>query len=424
MAGSSHYNAVCSIKIIPVDGSSESEIPLGVGTDFPFVTSVEVQRVFQRTGQITISIEAPFFEGREMLNGELFITGNRVEVTMSYPDDDKANFSVGGCILKGGIGLSMTPNGLSGTVSVSGMTITAQQVKPLALSGDPSTRTFDWLESVALEAGYRGLVVSERVKNEIGLIEVQSYESKELIQYIEDFCAMNGFIWFERYETDGGLNSIIITDDEELDGPKVTRVFVMRDSFIDTGYLSEYDFIRSAGAEKAKAYPIISFSPELTQGFFANKETVKVKQVGIVADGQREDKSEDESTVRTVKRGVKTKDQNAGGEDAKAGNSVTIKKVDESTAGMTVSPLYPEGKSRDADTKRLSRMTARRMVSYNASLNTFGIPDLEPGERVALVGLGQLFDGIFTVKEITQTWTAGKIETSLGIFGRSNGVKE
>ena len=422
MAGSSHYNAICTVRIITVDGSEVDEYLMGVGTDYPFITSVEVQRVFERSGQITINIEAPFFEGRELLNGPLFFTGNKVIITMSYPDNDDAFFQASGVILKGGIGLSITPNGLSGTVTVQGQTITSSHVKPVVLAGDSSKQTYSWLETVVLKCGYQSLVASERIIEDINDIEVQTNETKELITYVEDFCAMNGFIFLEKHDYTTGLNDIVITDEEEIDGSDVSRVFVMRDSFIDTGYLNEYDFIRNAGAQNVTAYPIITFSPEMSSGFFANSEAVKIKQIGIISDGKIEDLAEDESSVKTVKKGLNSKDQNVGGEDAKAGTEITVEALDESSSATVLSPLYPETKSRKADEKRLTRLTARKMISYNASLTTFGIPELVPGEKVAVVGLGQLLDGIFTVKEVTQVWNAGKIDTTLGIYGRSNGV--
>ena len=185
---------------------------------------------------------------------------------------------------------------------------------------------------------------------------------------------------------------------------------------METAYLANFDFIRNAGAEGATAYPIISYSPELTSGFFANQETKKTASRGITGDGKVESETEDAKKQKAVKQGIKGGDDSDGTEDQKAGGTQTNEAVDEKTTGQNISPLYPETKNRDADKKRLTRIMGRSMVSYNASLATFGIPDLEPSEKIAVVGLGALLDGVFTVKEVTQVWNSGKIDTTVGIY--------
>lgn len=421
MAGSSHFTAICKVTIIPIDKVGSDPIELGAGTSYPFVTSVEIQRVYQRVSAVNISIEAPFEEGREILNSNMLLCGNKAVVSIRYPDDDKAHLEASGVISKGGVGLSITPNGLSGTIAVKGTSLSADYIKPIVLKG--AAKTSEWLEKVVSEAGYKRLVISKRVKGLIDECEVQRNDTLAVLDYLDDWCSLNGFMWREIYD-EGNLTSIIIFDEEETDKNKVSRVFVMRNSFIDTSYLSEIDFISAVGAESATAYPIISFSPELKQGFFANRETVKTKQVGITGDGKREDLSEDEVSIKTVKKGSNSKDTNVGGEDASADKTTTIKKLSDKEAGEVLSPIYRESTNRKADEKRLERLAAQRMVSYNANLTTFGIPEMEPGERIAVVGLGRLLDGIFTCKEVTQTWSAGKIETSIGIYNRNNGVDE
>lgn len=418
MAGSSHFNALCQITIHTVNGE---DVAMGVGTDYPFVTSVQVTRVFERSSDISVTLEAPFREGREMMNSDLFHSGNKITIRMSYPDDSKAQFEVQGVILKGGVGLSVTPNGISGSLSVRGTSITSEQKKPMVQPGE-NYDAFVWLKAVVVEAGYVDLIASERIKNDLSIIDTQFNGANSLEGHLEDFCMMNGFRWVENYDMDRGGNIIEILDDEEIDIKPVSRIFVMRDSFMDTAYLANNEFIKNAGAEKATAYPIISYSPELTGGFFANTETKKASLRGIDGDGKTETEDETAKSVRSVKQGIKGGDSSDGTEDQQAGGTTTVKAVDEKTTGEVISPLYPETKDREVDKKRLVRVMSRNLISYNASLTTFGVPDLVPSERIAVVGLGALLDGIFTVKEVTQVWSAGKIDTTIGIYGRTNGV--
>lgn len=417
MAGSSHFNAICTIKLTYGDksGSGESVKNLGPGTEFPFVTGVTVVRLFERTGQITLNIDAPFQEGREILNGPLLYTGNTLEVTMRYPDDDRAILVAYGVILKGGIGLTLSPNGISGTITAEGTAQLAKVIKPMVPT--KTTSTFEWLTSIALEAGYVELNASERVVKLINETGYSNNEKKPVFELFEDFCSANYLTWIEG----AGDQSITILDDEEIDKDKIKRVFVMRNSFIDTGYLDQYGFLQGATLPNPRVYPIISFSPELSAGFFTSREGVKVIRTGIKADGTREVSEKDESDVGS-KRTSKSNDGPAGAEDVKAGNNKTVSQLREGEAAEVIPLAHPEADDRRGEDERHKRAVEVRTQAYNASLTSFGIPDVAPSERVAVVGLGDLLDGIFMVKEVTQTWSAGKIETTMSIYSRNAGV--
>lgn len=418
MAGSSHYNAICTMKIIYGDkvNSNDREQPIGPGTAFPFVTGVTVIKKQAYTSQITLSIEAPFHEGREILNGPMLYTGNILEVTMRYPDDDKAVLTARSTIFKGGIGLTLTPNGISGTITAEGKAQTARYIKPIvAADTEP---TFDWLRRVVIESDFTNLIATERVIKSINETNYVCNDKRAVFDMFEDFCVMNDLVWIENPDT----FEITILDDEEIDKDKVKRVFVMRNSFIDTGYLSKYGFLSGATLPNPRVYPIVSFSPELSAGFFTNKEAVKVIRTGIRRDGTREIEEKDENSV-SVKRTTKSEDGAVGAEDIKAGARTTVAVLTEGQAAEITHLAHPESDDRKGDDDRHTRSVHRRLMAYNANLTTFGIPELEPAERVAVVGLGDLLDGIFVVQDVTQTWSAGKIETSMSIYGRNAGIE-
>lgn len=417
MAGSSHYNAICNMKIIFGDkvNSAEQEQAIGPGTQFPFVTSVTVMKKQAYTSQITLEIEAPFAEGREMLNGPMFYTGNILEITMRYPDDDRAVLTARSTIFKGGIGLTLTPNGISGTITCEGKAQTARYIRPIvAANTEP---TFDWLRRVVIESDYSALLATDRVIKSINETGYVCNDKRAIFDMFEDFCVINDLTWVENPDT----FEITILDDEEVDKKKVGRVFVMRNSFIDTGYLSNYGFLEGATLPNPRVYPIVSFSPELSAGFFTNKEAVKVIRTGIRRDGQREVEEKDETTA-SAKRTTKSTDGAVGSDDIKAGSRRTAAKFSEGAAAEITSLAHPENDDREGDNERHKRSVNRRLMAYNANLTTFGIPELEPTERVAVVGLGDLLDGIFVVQDVTQTWSAGKIETSMSIYGRNAGL--
>ena len=334
---------------------------------------------------------------------------------MRYPDDDNATLTMNAVMFKGGVGLTLTPNGISGTVTARCVAQTAEQSKPMVIK--PSEPTFSWLERIVLESGYSELIASDRVIEAVNKIEYVSNEVLPLFDRLRDFCAENHFIWIE----DIADASITIIDEEELDKTDVKRVFVMRNSFIDTGYLKDYDFLEGRIGSNPKVYPIVSYSPEIPAAFFSNKEGAKVVRTGINSEGKREIESEDDSTSG-VKETTKSQDGPAGTQDVKSGDRQTVKALDDKSSAEIITNSQPEATDREADKARHRRVTQGRLAAYNASLTTFGIPEIKPGERVAVVGLGDLFDGIFMVKEVTQTWSAGTIETSIGIYGRNGGV--
>jgi hypothetical protein len=418
MAGTNHYTAVCSIKVKLGDKttSGEREIDIGPGTAYPFVTAVEINRMFKDTGQLSLTIDAPFYEGRELLNSPIFYTGNTLEVTLRYPDDDDSIITVNAVMFKGGVGLTLTPNGISGTITARCVAQSAETVTPVVAL--PTEPTFSWLERIITDSGYTALNASDRIKETVNTIQYVSNEVVALFDRFRDFCEANHLIWIE----DPSLTEVTIIDEEDLDKGDVKRVFVMRNSFVDTAYLKDYDFLEGRLQANPKVYPIVSYAPEIPAAFFTNAEGVKIVRTGINKEGRREVQTEDENTAG-VKATTKSTDEPIGAVDIKAGDRQTVTAMEDGAAAEVITNHHPEADDRAADENRHRRATQGRMAAYNANLTTFGIPEIEPGERVAVVGLGDLFDGIFMVKEVTQSWSAGSIETSIGIYGRNAGVE-
>lgn len=416
MAGSSHYNAVCTITVYIGDKANATEhaVRIGPGSAYPFITGVTIERKQGLINQITLSVDAPFEEGRALLNGPLFYTGNIIEVTIRYPDDDKAILKATAVVIKGGIGITLTPNGISGTISAEQAPVMARRTKPTpAAEAEP---TFTWLEGLVLECGYTALEASEKTVGVINRISRPAPEVAPLLDQFENFCTDNNLSWW----ADAEIGAITVLDEEDVDKGLVTRVFVMRNSFIDTGYLSKYGFLDGKLGSNPRAYPIISYSPEINAGFFVNREAIKTIRTGIKADGTREVESHDETTAG-VKKTSKSEDGAAGSEDIAADGIKTVKQFEENEAAEVVSLYYPEHDDRSPEDKRHIRAVQNRARAYGANLNTFGIPDIEPNEIIAVVGLGDLLDGLFVVNQITQTWSAGALETSIAIYSRNAG---
>lgn len=418
MTGSNRFSAVCTIKFTLGDktNSDAKTVMVGPGTEFPFITGVTVQRVFQRTGQVTLSIDAPFHEGREMLNSPLFYTGNTIDITLRYPDDPRSVLRFTAVVLKGGIGLTLSPNGIQGSITAEGCTQVARVVRavPMAETETP----YDWLTKIVTESGYSALNASDQLIESINQSGFVSPSSDYLFDIFERFCAISRITWLEDPET----REITIFDDKDIDTEKVQRVFVMRDSFIDTAYLNKYEFLNGNITSNPRVYPIVSYSPEISAGFFTHGEAVKVTRTGIRHDGTRDVASIDENSA-DVKQTTKSADPAAGSQDIKAGSIKTVKAFEEGEAGEVIPLSHPESLDASADAEVHRRAVQSKLAAYNANLTTFGIPDITPGERIAVVGLGDLLDGIFIVKEVNHTWSAGKIETSIGIYGRNGGIQ-
>lgn len=416
MAGSSHYNATCSITVYLGDkvNASERAVKIGPGSAYPFVTGVTIERKQGLVSQITLTLDAPFEEGRALLNGPLFYTGNIIEVTIRYPDDEKAVLTATAVVIKGGIGITLTPNGISGSLNAEQAPVLARRTAPKPTTG--STSTYTWLTDIVTECGYASLEASDRTIEVIDRIEMPANEVLPVQDQFENFCATNNLLWV----VDGDMGEVIILDEEDIDKGEVSRVFVMRNSFIDTGYLDKYGFLRGKLGSNPRAYPIISYAPEINAGFFVNREAVKTIRTGIKADGTREVASHDENTVG-VKRTSKSEDGAAGSDDVQANNVKTVKALEENEAGEVISLYYPESEDRSSEDKRHIRAVQSKARAYAANLTTFGIPEIEPNEVIAVVGLGDLLDGLFVVNQVTQTWSAGSLETSIAIYSRNVG---
>jgi uncharacterized RmlC-like cupin family protein len=62
----------------------------------------------------------------------------------------------------------------------------------------------------------------------------------------------------------------------------------------------------------------------------------------------------------------------------------------------------------------------RFVPGIEATLVTFGIPDIEAGSYVRVEGVGALYTGIYSVNGITHTWNGADIETSLTLRATTN----
>jgi hypothetical protein len=82
----------------------------------PFLTGVSVKREFKMPTEITFSIDVPYELGLDILNSTMFLTQNVVTVKIGYPEGPVSQ-TYYGILLKGGLGLEINAEGLSGTLT-------------------------------------------------------------------------------------------------------------------------------------------------------------------------------------------------------------------------------------------------------------------------------------------------------------------
>ena len=82
----------------------------------PFLTGVAVKRQFKMPTEISFSIDVPYELGLDMLNSTMFMTQNVVTVKIGYPEGPVSQ-TYYGILLKGGLGLEVNAEGLSGTLT-------------------------------------------------------------------------------------------------------------------------------------------------------------------------------------------------------------------------------------------------------------------------------------------------------------------
>lgn len=402
-------NAYCDIEVFVRD--SDYTIKLGVGTAYPFVTNVAVSRTLNIIDSASISFDAPFEEGLAMLNSELFLVNNVVKFRMGYrgsADDDGPDLY--GIITDGGKGMTLSPEGLTGSINIQGCSANSWARTTVATKkGD---NLHDIVVKFAKTSGFETKVDDTAKSRLEGNIDYKMNGQVVFLEWIKKVLPENGCSWTVSEVTEGKRKKkktrktlSITTVKAIMDGP-VSWKFIMRGGFL----------------EKANEYPIIAFAPEVVGalwkgGYSPTAGGAKVADVD--GDGKITVDDATKDDVKLKQTGGKAKGGGVLDIDTITDDIVASLKLIVGQVWDMVSPSDPENPDPIYRKAKAIATVGRSLIAYSGNLTTIGIPSFPPGALVEVSGCGDLFDGIFGCNTVSHTWTGAGIETNLVIHNRT-----
>ncbi len=374
--------------------------------EFPFISGVTivVQGEESQLSTITLGIDAPFTIGQKMLNSRMFAVGNGVEVLLGYPEGPISK-PFYGYFHDGGVGLELTPEGLTGNVTAN--TINRAAFYAEVHSGSEPLKAYKKAaEACGYEVTFSPLAEDALVKVKARII-VGQMGNQNLLTMLNRLANLKDL----REFTDGKSKMSVRTQAETFSAPAVRR-FVMRGQF----------------DEATNSYPIHSYGPELQPGQFAftspaarGLKTASIDKEGKVATAEQMVSQSSVQPGKEETQGGDPKDASTqapgegGGRELESDRKARKKEF----IAFIGFGYGDQPKSLIIAQQRHLQDQAGHGAAWNAVINTVGIPDIQPFETCRVEGIGSLFDGTYLIMTVTHKATVGNYQTTLAVNVRT-----
>lgn len=390
--------------------------------NYPFLTGVTIMYESKRLNNVSISIDAPYDVGIRdiMTSPSPFAVGNLVQARIGYASGSFTDWAVGH-LIKGGAGISIDANGVSGTVDFTPISKSAFYSVPKDI---PQNGTM--LDLLRFIADNMGLTLSLG-PNAQEVVEGHSLDS-EYIFYssaslsntvfglLRKICDEENLSWIigpDPFRDIGdGVRFLTIISDKELYSlarENVRRKYIMRGIF---------DLSKNQ-------YPLLSWSPEgESSQWLAESPDPSANGVGSYSIDP------DFGTVEEISWLPEDSEKkmtgvlpDAGPEDFASENIVGDKTRQDEPFGEVVSVPVKPG---EGGKKRAEKKIAQKVEEGNAAqvgvISTIGIPEEKCMNLCEVIGCGGIYDGIYEIWRQTHTWGPGTYDMSLTV--RRSGTVE
>lgn len=431
-----YTNAWCYVELIPRQGKGD---PFVINLEtFPYLTSVKVTKNLGMVTEISLDLEMPFDTGLKLLNGEIaqgcLIVGAFVRVRMGYGDPTSATNGVVsqefiGFLSKGGMGLNLSPNGLSGTITAVGANPAA--VRTAAPIEDTLLKEF---ERRIKYVGYEKYEVSSSAKARFDDLMATASANDIALNKVEGFLGI-AIRWLSRgFDHLSWLN--LMLEEAGLVGTKLIvdgKPTLVITPATDGGKLTQFAFVMRGGFDyddqgRLTTYPIINFSPEQQVVLFAggsDPSELSMMMGTVDRNGElqvvRKTAAENEVAPTIASDNITPNPADASKQGVETDRALDTVGSSPVEAGVIVSPPTPEAiSSKDTMDGVLKNELARFVPGISATLTTFGIPHIDTGTFISVDGVGAMFTGVYMVQGLTHSWSGNDIETSLTIRAYAN----
>lgn len=413
--------------------------------EFPFVTGVTLAFEFARKASLQITFDAPYDVAIEKLLSldSPFTMGNQVRARIGYakqPDWWTEWFD--GFLAAGGDGLTIDPNGMTGTITVQvvsdggGYTVSQEIVK--------TTDPYDMFMQCAKALGAEFRPSTDATNLMQAFTAASGKETTEAGWKPEAFAGM--LVW-EAASALAKMANLKMWIGPRLESPGsgVRFLHLGTEAELSSGILSQLKPAGEAGGTGVRptfrmrgvvdlntsTFPCLSWAPEGSG--FASWLSTSTGQSGKGVEKvfvNRKTGLIESVVAKAADRKVATAGAVAtpGQEDSKAtdasGKEVTgdAKKADGKEAVVTSGPV-PEGPAGTARAQ-LSAEAERDAGSPSqvGVITSLGLPWVIPSELVFLRGCGVIYDGPYLVDKATHTWGPSKYEMTLTCRRQGDGT--
>lgn len=366
-------------------GGGGGSTPQFMSMDLPYLESVDVDVSLGLSCRVSATIATPFDIGLQLLDTSLFQIGNLFEVQVGYPRSGRFTPWVSVMMAKPSIrisgdeGMSLTLNGDGGGFA--------------ALRGS-SGKTYSG-------KSYREIV--EEIADFHQWNTVFPDESDELLTKTRESVSqshMTDWFFIQHIVRSAGCDAFLSPNE---DGKRTLFVIRRKDAL---NKKPKVRLLMRGNPNFDTDFPILDFESE-AEGVWLPGAAVVVKSQDIDPDDRR--------LVTAEATSETTREPSLGDAGVPSDGTATIEGErvqlvssggDEERSGeyLTTSARDPRGQQEIAQAHRDESMLRGGM---NASITTYGLPELFPGEIVEVTGLG-IFNSNYLITEMT--WSANSSE--------------
>jgi hypothetical protein len=395
---------------------------------YPFLTGVTVTLDAMLVSAIQVSIDSPFEEGIVMLSEDdggasPFNTGNLIKVKIGYGEMNLWTPWYYGMLSEGGDGLSIGPEGVSGTVSAHMNNWQSGYVAENAGATSDTAKAF--LQKIAdgmgmtMEIGPMALTVLAQV-DAVRNNQPWASFAKTNMEVLQSVCASRGLICTPTFQDDGKPDVLKIFSNAEVSrgdamAGKKRNMYVMRGAF----------------SPQSQQYPILSWGPDPSLASWLGS-TVRSSNAGIGMRGLNKmtgsvvqldvnPYDSEEPIVGKATRKAKAQDRSYKGKKLDSAVSNLVKFIGPGGGLLTpeiysvpVSVVDDGQAAADMKQQGVSKMTSGNQAQM-ATLKSLGVPDQNVLELIEVRGLSPRYDGPYKVMGATHTFAPGSYEMDLKV---------
>jgi hypothetical protein len=344
---------------------------------------------------------------------------------MGYGDAGTPNFRQTedylGLLNKGGVGLELSPTGLSGNITAVG--IGPMAARGAAVSEETLQKEFDRRVKLAGFDSYDATLAepdfSNRMKDALKDVGIGSNGSVSHMDFIEAvlFGAANPMTWEDQtyrslvpsFSLDAGWKKVLVVKSIAQNAITSMR-FVMRGGF-------DFD-----NEKRQISYPIVSFAPDQSEAVYyagITPEQISNYAAEIDKDGRVVTMfGTPEKTVTIAPTSTKSPDVPSASDVTVQGNQMDRKLATDGPqqveVGRQVEVTNPEAPNiTQMLLDRVQANSTRFVSGLNATLTSFGIPHAMTNTFVIVENVGSFYAGSYRVLSLTHNWTGAEIETTL-----------